>query len=180
MPRRTKEQLEQIHADILVCIECSNRLDIVLYPRLLNGKSWAEERKEYFDEIFDNIDDVLSQMRSCEIKVVVEEIRTNWERTQRRFEESAKTFFPLISSATTDAESTYIGDYTLIEVEEGLQHAINGTLSSEGLTKLEKFLNDIGSDECQIRACKEFDIEHQEYFAQTSLSNISRDTGKTI
>ncbi|MEL6834944.1 MAG: hypothetical protein AAFN93_15450 [Bacteroidota bacterium] len=154
---RTQEELRQIYEDLLALKEVQNQLHDIgqLLPIPLNGKSWEEEKAEYYDKGVSLYDGLLSsQVKSCEIKTQCEE-NYNWIRSKR--EESG--FWNHVNYRFFNSSEYIItsGGISLEDMITLTNQIIKGKATTESIEYFDQILNGIGTSACNPRASLDLD-----------------------
>ena len=156
MPKRTKEQLQQIHEDLLLVKEVVNQLHELgeLWPTPLNGKTWQQEKDEHYFAGINAITNLLrsGKIKSCEVISTCELSIRNLEikRIRSGFWNHYGTRYPSSKYGTVNNGRTSI-DEIIDEVELALQERLPETR----LTQLENDIDSFGNTACGPRAMLE-------------------------
>ena len=165
MPDRTKEELITIRDDILQVIEARKMMleYSPLVPTPLNGKSWKEERTEWFDRAINYYGNLIKsdKVKSCEITSLCKAYIA--EGKEEKAFADRYSYVAIYHSVNPLDHKGEFG-YSLLDMRDELNAAIAGKLSKSELGKLNKLLDSIGSSGCKVIA---YD------FPDLSISNMN-------
>lgn len=157
MPSRTKEQLQQIYEDLVAVREVVNQLHDLgeLWPTPMNGKTWEEEKNEWYFAGINGITDLIGagKVKSCEVISVCEDWVSNVEnqRNQSGFwNHYGKQY-------RSSSEEDVLGDanISMDKMIEELELAIQGKLAENRMKQLNEAVDSFGSSACGPRAMME-------------------------
>lgn len=168
MPDRSKEELKQIYDDLLEFKETLNWIDSFggLYPTPMNGKTWEQEKKEYWNRGINAVKDLIQdgKVKSCEIRTVCEMIVRSSEKRRDK-----KGFWNhLTAQPYNSSEYPMYNGFSLDQFLEVLDEAINDPEAKQEKNFMNNVLDEIGTSACDVRAC----IENMEQ--KTEFNNVGR------
>lgn len=135
MPKYTREELARIKEDIDAVIETSKIMEehSPLTPTLFNGKTWKEEKDEWFDIQRNAIKELLTsgKVQSCEIRTLCKMHLEDLEE----IESFANRYPFFVVYITTEPVEP------LISFRNTLNSAIADNISPEKLVEMDDLLN---------------------------------------
>ena len=156
MPTRTKEQLQQIYEDLVAVREVVNQLHNLgeLWPTPMNGKTWEEEKNEWYYAGINAMSDLLrsGKIKSCEVVSLCEALsfRLKADRVEIGFWNHYGSKYYSSGDQVLNNRQTSID-----EMMGELHLAIQGRLPENGLSQLESNIDNFGNSACDPRAMLE-------------------------
>lgn len=150
MPDRTKEELQVIYDDL---VEFGKLLDELhelgeLWPNPLNDKTWDEEKNEYYGASIRGLKKLLDQkVNSCEVKTWCEV-----ELREQRKNKDAYGFWNHVATVYNSSEEYEINGLSFNEFKNEILEVVQGTADQLQISRVNKYLDDIGKSACEPRA----------------------------
>jgi hypothetical protein len=176
MDTRSKEDLRTIYEDLLELRVVLNDLHDrgELWPIPMNGKTWQEEKDEFYNHQIDELGKLLEDnlVKSCQIKTLCEFIIKDcikckgidgfWSQISRRAQNS-KQYEPTST-------------YSIDEMIDVLERYFSSSGTDTELKKLDAVLEEIGTSACEARAF----LVQPNCEKITSSNNIPFNSNRTI
>lgn len=169
---RTQEELQQIYDDLMVFKEKLNWLSSFgqLLPVPLNGKTWEEEKAEYYDRAINAFDNLTNEVVSCEMKTFCQESKILAEqyRSRQGFWNHVGFYYPDFSENTLgEYGSIKLGDFA-----DMVKQVINGNATDATKKLVNETLDSIGTSACTPRAHLDVDLTR----SNQALPNVRPDS----
>ncbi|MCI5059401.1 MAG: hypothetical protein MRY83_25030 [Flavobacteriales bacterium] len=161
-PRRN---YRQIYNDLIDFRKVENELSSygMLLPVPLNGKSWEEEKNEYWDIQLNKLNDLLNsgKIESCEIKSLLEACIIGTHRDKDK-----EGLWNHIGVQTHHSSTFDFGgqEYTIDEMIEVTEKIIQGNATLQEYLDVNKVLDSMGTSACDPRAYLNFQEKSSEVY----------------
>lgn len=170
----------QIYNDLLQLQETFNNLSShgKLVPIPLNGKTWEEEKVEFWDRQINAFDELIrsGKVKSCEIKSLCE-YYVRWTQDKK----STEGFWNHVGwRAYESSELTFDNGIQLDELIDMTKKLLSGSASQQERLKVNETLDLMGDSACSPRAFLNELEDKSEYHTNNLGYTINLNKSKTI